>query len=145
MENSSNEKAAGGSKVDNLPVAVPDSPNFGIAEVGRVDAIPHVCENQVRLSEAAVHLTEKAHLIRISSQGKPSSGKQIFNMKGSCCKVSKRKSLKPRIKKFLQETHLKSMQGTPVSIFRRAWVMFSIWLSKSTGFQEGVFLPNNIR
>ena len=25
------------------------------------------------------------------------------------------------------------MQGTPVSIFRRAWVMFSIWLSKNTG------------
>ena len=33
----------------------------------------------------------------------------------------------------LQETHSKSMQGTPVSIFRRAWVMFSIWLSKNTG------------
>ena len=61
MENSSNDKAARGSKVDNLPVAVPDSPNFGIAEVGRVDVIPHVCENQVGLAEAALHLTEKAH------------------------------------------------------------------------------------
>ena len=58
--------------------AFPDSSYLGIAEVGRVDSIPHVCENQVRLAEAAVHLTEKAHLIQISSQGKPSSGKQIF-------------------------------------------------------------------
>ena len=32
-----------------------------------------------------------------------------------------------------QETYLKSMQGTPASIFWRAWVMFSIWLSKNTG------------
>ena len=78
MKNSSNDKAGGGSKIDDLPVAVPDSSNLRITEVGRVDIIPHVCENQVGLAEAAVHLTEKAHLIQISSQGKPSSGKQIF-------------------------------------------------------------------
>ena len=68
MKNSSDDKAARGSKVDDLPVAFPDSPNLGIAEVSWVDSVPHVCENQVRLSVAAIHLTEKAHLIQISSQ-----------------------------------------------------------------------------
>ena len=84
MENSSDDKATRGSKVDDLPVAVSDSSNLGIAEVGRVDIIPHVCENQVGLAEAAVHLTEKAHLIQISSQGKPSSGRQVFR----CASIS---------------------------------------------------------
>ena len=62
MENFSNDKAARGSKIDNLPLAFPDSSNLGIAEVGWVDSITHVCENQVRTSEAALHLTEKNHI-----------------------------------------------------------------------------------
>ena len=59
MENSSNDKATRGSQVDDLPVAVPDSPNLGIAEARRDDSVPHVCENQVGLTEAALHLTEE--------------------------------------------------------------------------------------
>ena len=59
MENSSNDKATRGSKVDDLPVAFPDSPNLGIAEARRDDSVPHVCENQVGLTEAALHLTEE--------------------------------------------------------------------------------------
>ena len=59
MENSSHDKAAIGSKVDKLPVAFSDSSDLGIAEMCWVDSIPHVRENQVGTSEAAVHLTER--------------------------------------------------------------------------------------
>ena len=66
MDNFSNGKAILMSEVDHLPIGSTDSSNLGIAEVSWVDSVPHVCENQVRTSEAAVHLTEQGNLLQIS-------------------------------------------------------------------------------
>ena len=104
MENPSNRKALRRSEVDNLPVALAYPPNLGVAEVRRVLSIPHACEDQVGALVAMVHLSKKSCLLHISFYYKDGS-----------------------------KTHLKSMQGTPVSIFWRAWVMFSIWSSKKMG------------
>ena len=103
MKNPPHCKALRRSKVDKLPVAFVYPPNLGVAEVRRVLAVPHVCEDQVGALVALVHLSKKTDSMHISVYYK------------------------------VDKTHLKSMQGTPVSIFWRAWVMFSIWSSKKTG------------
>ena len=100
MKNLPNRKALRRSEVDNLPVALAYPPNLGVAEVRRVLSISHACEDQVGALVACIHLSEKMYSMHIFR-----SKKEI-------------------------DTHLKSMHGTPVSIFRRAWVMFSIWLRR---------------
>ena len=103
MDNLPNGKTSRRTKVDNLPVAFVNPPDLGVAEVGWVLSIPLACEDQVGASVALVHLSKKMCLMHISVYYKD------------------------------DKTHLKSIQGTPVSIFWRACVMFSIWSSKKTG------------
>ena len=98
MENSSHLKALWRSQVDILPVAFVHPPNLGVAEGRWVLSVPLVCEDQVGALVALVHLSKK---------------KCIFSWHISVHYKD-------------DETHLKLMQGTPVSIFRRAWVMLSI-------------------
>ena len=104
MDNLPNGKTPRRTKVDNLPVAFVHPPDLGVAEVGWVLSIPHACEDQGGALVSMVHLSKKSCLLHIS----------VYYKDGS-------------------KTHLKSMQGTPDSIFWRAWVMFSIWSSKKTG------------
>ena len=103
MENPPNCKTPRRTKVDNLPVAFVNPPDLGVAKVGWVLSIPHACEDQVWALVALVHLSKNLCLMLISVYYK------------------------------VDKTHLKPMQGTPVSIFWRAWVMFSIWSSKKMG------------
>ena len=102
VENSPYRKALRRSEVDNLPVALAYPPDLGVAEVRRVLSITHACEDQVGALVACIHL----------SKGKRRNSMHILWLKKE------------------KETHLKSMHGTPFSIFRRAWVMFSIWLRR---------------
>ena len=49
------------------------------------NSIPHVCENQVRTSEASLHLTEKTHLIQYCVKGDLFAKNWVSDMKSSCC------------------------------------------------------------
>ena len=60
VENPPHRKALRRSKVDNLPVAFIYPPNLGVAEVRRVQTVPHVGEDQVGALKTLVHLSKKS-------------------------------------------------------------------------------------